>query len=390
MVVNSRKVEHRSTFHGMVAASSNSGFRRGGSAEKKNQRRASIASTSSSSVTNTRRPSSAAPMLNSPNTRRPSSAAPSISSPSTTKPPSPSSKQVPSAARKIFSRDSLSVNTASRSSDDDPYQGSPTDPQWAPSLSPLPATPLPGDVASIPRKANSLNLSQERRNLAREGLSEEEEEGYVNNKVTTTAARELRLDSSPQISARTGSGLKEDEDEILFSLEQEAGLSANSSPNTNPPILNHRGDNNDDEEEEEEKKRGGGGNKVKEEEGIRERKKNNAPYKNVPTKHLPKYKALYNFVPYEDRHLAIEKGDVLYAIPDLDGEPLTEPGWTYCMLDENIELRGYVPDTFILFLAPNLEELKNKYHIALVQPPKERIYDVPDNQLFKINTHKVR
>ena len=104
------------------------------------------------------------------------------------------------------------------------------------------------------------------------------------------------------------------------------------------------------------------------------------------TRLLPKYRGLYHFVPYADRQLAVRKGDILFAVPDLDGDLEEEEGWTYCMQDGNIELRGYVPDTFILYLAPDkgVGKEAKRYHIVLKKPPQERIYDVETPKLFKV------
>jgi hypothetical protein len=239
----------------------------------------------------------------------------------------------------MFVRDKLMVNTSKNHRDIE------ADGEWKPSLSPLPATPLLSEMSRKKLLVNDQTSPAAARGLSFEG-EDDEEVG----------------DKTPLISARS---FGNDEDEILFSYEdkEEAkmGLLSNSHEHssddpttvpietTSPP-------------------------------------KKKTPYKALPTKHLPKYRALYNFISYEDCHLAVEKGDILFAIPDLDGEPLTEDGWTYCMLEGNIELRGYVPDTFILFLSPDEEDMRNKYHIALVKPPKERLYDIKNTQLFKINT----
>ena len=54
-------------------------------------------------------------------------------------------------------------------------------------------------------------------------------------------------------------------------------------------------------------------------------------------------------------------------------------------------MRGYVPDTFILYLAPDKSEAdKKRYHIAKVEPPHERVYDVDAERLFKVDTQRNR
>ena len=125
-----------------------------------------------------------------------------------------------------------------------------------------------------------------------------------------------------------------------------------------------------------------------EEEGEEVRLKTEVPpaFRAPATRLLPKYRALYHFVPYADRQMAVRKGDILFAVPDMDGDVEEEEGWTYCMQDGNIELRGYVPDTFILYLAPDKGAGKEgkRYHIVLKKPPKDRIYDVDTPKLFKV------
>ena len=61
------------------------------------------------------------------------------------------------------------------------------------------------------------------------------------------------------------------------------------------------------------------------------------------------------------------------------------------MHEHSIESRGYVPDTYILYLAPNKSDAsRNRYHVAKVEPPHERIYDVDAERLYKIDTDRNR
>ena len=96
---------------------------------------------------------------------------------------------------------------------------------------------------------------------------------------------------------------------------------------------------------------------------------------------------LYNFEVYGERQLPVSKGDVVYAVPDLDGSPPDEEGWTYCMHDgaNGFQHRGYVPDTFILHLAPDKRDRPDKfYSIQLLPLPGPRFSDVSANEhLFK-------
>jgi hypothetical protein len=72
---------------------------------------------------------------------------------------------------------------------------------------------------------------------------------------------------------------------------------------------------------------------------ARKRKAKKQPQPHPMQRLLPKYRAVYSTQPYEPRQLAVKRGDILYAIPDLDGEPPNEPGWTYVMSERSIEVR---------------------------------------------------
>ena len=96
------------------------------------------------------------------------------------------------------------------------------------------------------------------------------------------------------------------------------------------------------------------------------------------TRLLPKYRALYPFKPYGPGQLAVKKHDILYAVPDSKVAPPDAEGWMFLMLEADSSQCGYVPDTYILYLAaPKSAVTDSFYSVKVLEPgPVRRLAGV--------------